>query len=86
MTNDDQSNPSPAVPVLRERQSGPGLAARRGAGDLQEARTPGQPASLSDLPPLRGCGVSMGGRASQVPVYQVSPPEIAPQIKDKLWR
>ena len=33
----------------------------------------------------RRCG-AVGGGASQVPTHQVSPPEIAPQIKDNLWR
>ena len=35
----------------------------------KEARTPGQPAPLSDLPPLRGRGLSMGGRTPQVPAH-----------------
>ena len=81
--HDNQSDSSPVTPILRERRPGPGLAARRGAGDLQETRTPGQPASVSDLPPLWGRGVSMGSGASQISAYQVSHPKIASQIKDK---
>ena len=65
--HDNQSDSSPVTPILRERRPGPGLAARRGAGDLQETRTLGQPAPLPDLPSLQGRGVSMGGGASQIP-------------------
>ena len=52
-------------------------------GSRLRSRTPGQPASVSDLPPLWGRGVSMGSGASQISAYQVSHPKIASQIKDK---
>ena len=35
----------------------------------------GSPASVSDLPPLWGRGVSMGSGASQISAYQVSHPK-----------
>ena len=79
------------MPVQRCQYCGSddlGLGWQHGEGNrhFQEARTPGQPVALPDLPPLWCCGVSVGGGASQVPTHQVSPPEIAPQIKDNLWR
>lgn len=83
--HDNQSDSSPVTPILRERRPGPGLAARRGAGDLQKTRPAGQPAAVSDLPPLRCCALPVRSRTSQIPRCKIRAQKLRRKTKIRLW-
>ena len=74
-----------AMPILWEHEYRSGLAARRGAGDLQKTRPAGQPAAVSDLPPLRCCALPVRSRTSQIPRCKIRAQKLRRKTKIRLW-